>query len=1637
MSDKHIGDAEGGFKAVSSAPDVCKVGNAVVPFDSYQSLNHIKKFATSVRARGALTLNVGSIIAGSQSNAGSGVMSGTSQGSGDCIILTGSTSVRIEGQPAAMHGSLVAMNNKNTLGTLITNEASPGNPVESNKIPCNDPPVISDLLRNLVTEKEALQQSFVSQAIVAKENAVNQADKYLDEKIDSIRSEPVEGWGWAGDAFNFYRDVRDGARRATLGLVKDTGIGLVHMSDAIPINPIQMVKNAENTLDALILLENTRLGNVCQESMSESAKEAWENTKKAVSDAMERLENKWDKGTSDKAEIVSRGILEIATILLPASKAGTVGKAGEGINAIKGARALDAVADTSKGITTLKELRAAEAAIAAKEAQVAEKSIQAITEIAKDAERALPAPGPRISPKVEAAAEKPLGTPKNTDVKAENPAPKKSDDVGGTCTAGATCKGEPVNVATGDFIQQWQVVRIPGLLPIILHRTYQSTSAASGLFGPKWTDEWSRCLRIDNDKIIFKDSDGAQFDFIAKENTVRSRNTHAPHYLLTGSKNESLTIFDSIQQHTLSFAHIDGDYRRLSAITDRNQNSIHFIYNDTHQLVEIRRNDGFLLELEYQKGQLQRIIGGKQKHEQHVFAVCAYDPQGYLSECEAYQQNHLWHRYTTDGLMVQWGDTDQTELTLTYDDKGRVITTHSSSGYWHDRFIYDDTQRMTTYIDGEGGYSRYYYNEDNLVTRVIDPLWRETHTQWKQRQKISEINSLGEKTEYGYHFDGQLAYLFLPDGRHVYYDYNELGQLISYTSPSGEKWLLDYDTQGNLTTLTDPQGHIQAYEYSQHGELLKAIHPNGAQWQYEYNSTHQLIKTKNPYQNSTEYQFDELGRLQEYTDALKHTTRYHYSQEHASENGSVSDILLPDGVHQHIEYDSERRVVAVTDGEGKITRYRYGPFDLLLAMVRPDGTEVRFEYDSLTRLKAVINATGDKYTYERDRAGQIIRETDFTGRVQEHRYDQLGRRIATRYPDQHELRWRYDVSGLVVEQSEWLDNGVENKCLSTTTYEYNARLQLVKATNPDSVVEFEYDAQGRLTCERINGQEIKHDWDSDHSTLTRTTFGDRELHYAFGQLGELTSLQINQHAPLEFGYNAVGQEYLRRSEAGFVNSSHYTATGLLAHQRAGRGSENFLQSLQQDPQQPPFCTDVHRSYQYDRAHNVVRIEDDRWKQTTYRYNANDQITETQYSNQIGNRDEKFLYDANLNLTEHMTLPSDAKGAMLQLFQQQQAGRVTRRDTARGYQLYHYDVNGRLEKKVVYEHGYRPKEWRYLWNTQNQLTACFTPKGDCWRYTYDAFGRRLSKTQTVDSQAAHINPLFPQLKPKVTAWHYLWSGDQMVEETPIYADGTIAYDSQVQWLYEPGAITPTARYQNGKLHYVVTDHQGTPREIFTEAGKASWAGRLNTWGQMQFWQSRDGLADNDPTYTECHFRFAGQYEDRETGLYYNRFRYYDKDSGQYISPDPIGLLGGFNPYGYVHCPTGWVDPFGLAKEPIIFLPDGGDVLHPKTVSAQNPEGLFTIKATGSYADDKLALYKAAGIDEYPSRKWISHHVSYNPATNEMTMQLVNPEYHSHPHVGGAHQFEEKTGHKYGTQDAIDEATKRNSAILNCKPGGIKR
>ncbi len=79
--------------------------------------------------------------------------------------------------------------------------------------------------------------------------------------------------------------------------------------------------------------------------------------------------------------------------------------------------------------------------------------------------------------------------------------------------------------------------------------------------------------------------------------------------------------------------------------------------------------------------------------------------------------------------------------------------------------------------------------------------------------------------------------------------------------------------------------------------------------------------------------------------------------------------------------------------------------------------------------------------------------------------------------------------------------------------------------------------------------------------------------------------------------------------------------------------------------------------------------------------------------------------------------------------------------------------------------------------------------------------------------------------------------------------------------------------------------------------------------MPFGEARVLVAD-----VVNNLRFPGQYYDSETGFHYNWHRYYDPDSGRYLTPDPIGLEGGLNLYVYVDGnPVNWIDPYGLQDQ----------------------------------------------------------------------------------------------------------------------------
>jgi hypothetical protein len=113
MGDRHIADAEAGFKVVNISPDFCKVNGRVVPFDIHRELPPERSnYAKQVRARKEKVLHVASVVSGVVGNAGQGVASGVSQGAGDVIVIQGSSTVNVEGQRVARHRDLCHMNVK-------------------------------------------------------------------------------------------------------------------------------------------------------------------------------------------------------------------------------------------------------------------------------------------------------------------------------------------------------------------------------------------------------------------------------------------------------------------------------------------------------------------------------------------------------------------------------------------------------------------------------------------------------------------------------------------------------------------------------------------------------------------------------------------------------------------------------------------------------------------------------------------------------------------------------------------------------------------------------------------------------------------------------------------------------------------------------------------------------------------------------------------------------------------------------------------------------------------------------------------------------------------------------------------------------------------------------------------------------------------------------------------------------------------------------------------------------------------------------------------------------------------------------------------------------------------------------------
>jgi RHS repeat-associated protein len=160
--------------------------------------------------------------------------------------------------------------------------------------------------------------------------------------------------------------------------------------------------------------------------------------------------------------------------------------------------------------------------------------------------------------------------------------------------------------------------------------------------------------------------------------------------------------------------------------------------------------------------------------------------------------------------------------------------------------------------------------------------------------------------------------------------------------------------------------------------------------------------------------------------------------------------------------------------------------------------------------------------------------------------------------------------------------------------------------------------------------------------------------------------------------------------------------------------------------------------------------------------------------------------------------------------------------------------------------------------------------------------------------------------------YVWDGDTLAHaiRTCAAAEGDPIVEERT-YCFEDGSFVPWAHCEtrNDRLGvrgstwaFYVNDPIGTPEELVGADGEVLDELDREAWGSTQA---------GEEARVSTPIRFQGQHEDAETGLFYNRNRYYDPDAGLYLSPDPLGLEGGLRTFGYGTNPVGWVDPLGLA------------------------------------------------------------------------------------------------------------------------------
>ncbi len=894
-----------------------------------------------------------------------------------------------------------------------------------------------------------------------------------------------------------------------------------------------------------------------------------------------------------------------------------------------------------------------------------------------------------------------------------------------------------------------------------------------------------------------------------------------------------------------------------------------------------------------------------------------------------------------------------------HDQEGYAIRTAENLIYRFKADVGNGVKKLSSIENPNGFKIQFFYNPNGHLEKIIDSANRTLQVNSDATGRIRQIiaphpekvgktfvianydyengeltafrDALDQKESYEYK-DQLITKKTFKDGSNFYFEYQGSGEDAMCTRAWGDGGIYDHKLQyfpaEKKTIVENSIGYRTTYFGNENGLVVKTIDSRKGEFSKVFNEHNEVIEITDSLGNKTSYQYDDWGN----------------TINISSSGGGSSDIefnedFLPmfardaSGGNWAWEYDEQLNLVARLDPLGRKTQYYYQK-GLLKSVLSPDGQQSNLDYDEFFNLRHFATADGNISSWLYDRLGNNIKMTDPLGNAEWKEYDLLNRITKIKQPDGNLSVFEYDADDNITRsKDQHHDIKFEYSGLGRMTrrkegetelkYFYNTEGQLTALLNEkgeqytfqldgegDIIKEVGFDGMTRLYVRdlggrvqemlRPSGQLTKYQYDAMGRTTQIQHHDGTVESYSYRPDGSLIGAS-NQYGSVNLNRNVMGQIISDaqggnsvQSEYDFMGNRIKVSSSLGADINLQRNAMGDVMNMTNQDWSADFIRDkmgfeterkmgnLKSSFQRDRMGRItehqVSVGGTTKRSKSYKWGYNDRLHE--------------ILDNSLGLTtfEHDlfgNLASASYGSgKKQLRNPDEVGNLYKtssrsdRKYSKGGKLleaegtkYDYDAEGNLTKKTLGD----GRVWHYEWDATGMLQKIVRPDNEIVSFEYDALGRRTKKTF------------------RGISTHWVWDGNTPLHEWTDEKEVTT-------WLFEEDSFAPMGKLKNEQNFNIVSDYLGTPFEMYDDKGGRVWQGELDSFGAIRDFKGN--------SLTDCPFRYQGQYEDSETGLYYNRFRYYSPEEGIYISQDPIRLDGGVALYGYVNDLNVYIDPFGL-------------------------------------------------------------------------------------------------------------------------------